>query len=64
MASLAENAKEKAQTVFYEFSDRDTVCELLFSTGTTGKEKGIAITKDGCKSMTDYLKKGIIEIDG
>ncbi|MBO5099654.1 MAG: aminopeptidase P family protein, partial [Clostridia bacterium] len=27
-------------------------------------EKGIAITKDGCKSMTDYLKKGIIEIDG
>ena len=27
-------------------------------------ENGIAITKDGCKSMTDYLKKGIIEIDG
>ena len=27
-------------------------------------EKGVAITKDGCKSMTDYLKKGIIEIDG
>ena len=27
-------------------------------------EKGIAVTKDGCKSMTDYLKKGIIEIDG
>ena len=26
-------------------------------------EKGIAITKDGCKSMTDYLKKGIIELD-
>lgn len=26
-------------------------------------EKGIAVTKDGCKSMTDYLKKGIIEID-
>lgn len=27
-------------------------------------EKGVAITKDGCHSMTDYLKKGIIEIDG
>ena len=27
-------------------------------------EKGIVVTKDGCKSMTDYLKKGIIEIDG
>ena len=27
-------------------------------------EKGIAVTKDGCTSMTDYLKKGIIEIDG
>ncbi len=26
-------------------------------------EKGVAITKDGCHSMTDYLKKGIIEID-
>ena len=27
-------------------------------------EKGIVVTKDGCKSMTDYLKKGIIEING
>ncbi len=26
-------------------------------------EKGIAITEDGCTSMTDYLKKGIIELD-
>ena len=26
-------------------------------------EKGIVVTKDGCHSMTDYLKKGIIEID-
>ncbi|MBE7044127.1 MAG: aminopeptidase P family protein [Ruminococcaceae bacterium] len=26
-------------------------------------EKGIVVTKDGCRSMTDYLKKGIIEID-
>ncbi len=26
-------------------------------------EKGIAITENGCKSMTDYLKKGIIELD-
>lgn len=26
-------------------------------------EKGIAVTKDGCESMTDYLKKGIIELD-
>ncbi len=25
-------------------------------------EKGVAITEDGCTSMTDYLKKGIIEI--
>lgn len=27
-------------------------------------EKGIVVTEDGCRSMTDYLKKGIIEIDG
>lgn len=26
-------------------------------------EKGIVITENGCRSMTDYLKKGIIEID-
>ncbi|MBP3605544.1 MAG: aminopeptidase P family protein [Clostridia bacterium] len=26
-------------------------------------EKGIAVTKDGCTSMTDYLNKGIIELD-
>ncbi len=26
-------------------------------------EKGIVVTKDGCKSMTDYLKKGLIELD-
>ena len=26
-------------------------------------EKGIAVTKNGCESMTDYLKKGIIELD-
>ena len=26
-------------------------------------EKGIAVTKDGCTSMTDYLKRGIVEID-
>ena len=26
-------------------------------------EKGVAITKDGCTSMTDYLNKGIIELD-
>ncbi len=26
-------------------------------------EKGIAVTEDGCASMTDYLKKGIIELD-
>ena len=26
-------------------------------------EKGIAVTKDGCECMTDYLKKGIIELD-
>ena len=26
-------------------------------------EKGVAIKKDGCQSYTDYLKKGIIELD-
>ncbi|NLB16586.1 MAG: aminopeptidase P family protein [Clostridiales bacterium] len=26
-------------------------------------EKGIAVTEDGCLAMTDYLKKGIIELD-
>lgn len=26
-------------------------------------EKGIVVTENGCRSMTDYLKKGLIEID-
>ena len=26
-------------------------------------EKGVAITKDGCESYTDFLKKGIIELE-
>lgn len=26
-------------------------------------EKGIAVKKDGCESYTDYLKKGIIELE-
>ncbi|MBQ7921700.1 MAG: aminopeptidase P family protein [Clostridia bacterium] len=26
-------------------------------------EKGVIITKDGCDSMSDYLKKGLIELD-
>ena len=26
-------------------------------------EKGIVVTETGCESMTDYLKKGIIELD-
>ncbi len=26
-------------------------------------EKGIVVTADGCRSMTDYLKRGIIELD-
>jgi Xaa-Pro aminopeptidase len=26
-------------------------------------EKGIVVTETGCEAMTDYLKKGIIELD-
>ncbi len=26
-------------------------------------EKGIAVTEDGCTSMTDYLDKGVVELD-
>lgn len=59
MASLAENAKEKAQTVSYGFSDRDTVCELLFSTGTTGKEKGIAITNGNNIALAENVMFGV-----
>ncbi len=59
MASLTENAKEKAQTVSYEFSDRDTVCELLFSTGTTGKEKGIAITNGNNIALAENVMYGV-----
>ncbi len=33
------------------------------STFGTRWEKGIVVTKDGCRAMTDYLKKGIIELN-
>lgn len=59
MASLAESAKEKAKTVSYEFFDRDTVCELLFSTGTTGKEKGIAITNGNNIALAENVMYGV-----
>ena len=26
-------------------------------------EKGVVITKDGCESMTDYLERGLVELD-
>ena len=26
-------------------------------------EKGVAVTKDGCTAMTNYLDKGLIELD-
>ena len=51
----------------YILQENMTFQEDTFISGPTFGcrwEKGIAITKDGCKSMTDYLKKGIIEIDG
>ncbi len=39
--------------------------DSFISGGTFGVrwEKGVAITKDGCTSMTDYLKRGLIELD-
>ncbi len=59
VASLVSSAKEKAQTFSYEFSDKDTVCELLFSTGTTGKEKGIAITNGNNIALAENVMYGV-----
>ena len=59
VASVVASAREKAQTFSYEFSDRDTICELLFSTGTTGKEKGIAITNGNNIALAENVMYGV-----
>lgn len=59
LSDFDENALEKPELAFYEFSDEDTVCELLFSTGTTGKEKGISITNGNNIALAENVMYGV-----
>ncbi len=50
----------------YELEENMTFQVDTFISGPTFGcrwEKGVAVTKDGCESYTDYLKKGIIELE-
>ncbi len=59
LSAFTESAKEKEELSSYEFSDEDTVCELLFSTGTTGKEKGISITNGNNIALAENVMYGV-----
>lgn len=43
----------------YTYPDRDDVCEILFSTGTTGKEKGIVITHKNDVALAENVIYGV-----
>lgn len=44
MSSFCEKAEDMSACTDYAFPEKDDISELLFSTGTTGKEKGIIIS--------------------
>lgn len=42
-----------------EFPEGDTVCEILFSTGTTGLEKGVVLTHDNDVALAENAIYGV-----
>lgn len=57
--ALKEIAEKQTETLSYEFTDSDTVCEILFSTGTTGKEKGIVLTNKNNIALAENVMYGV-----
>lgn len=56
---LAEGLDGVAPRVPDAFPDGDTVCEILFSTGTTGKEKGIVLTHANDIALAENVIHGV-----
>lgn len=56
---LFEQAEKAKEYTYNFFPEKDTVCELLFSTGTTGKEKGIIITNGNNIALAENVMFGV-----
>ncbi len=52
-------AKEGASLDKEELPERDAVAEILFSTGTTGKSKGIVISHDNNRAIAENIINGV-----
>ena len=55
---LFERAQKEKEHDLQSFPDRNSVCELLFSTGTTGKEKGIIIANRNNVALAENVMFG------
>ena len=58
-AQVAEEAAEYEKYIPAELPCKDEVCEILFSTGTTGKEKGIIITNKNNVALAENVMYGV-----
>lgn len=56
---LAELYSEAAEVAEYTLPEKDTVSEILFSTGTTGKEKGIILTHGNDIALAENVMYGV-----
>ena len=59
MNELFEKAKSKKEFEYTEFPGRNDICELLFSTGTTGKEKGIIVINENNLAIAENVIDGV-----
>ena len=57
--SLFEQARTAKEYGYNFFPEKNDICELLFSTGTTGKEKGIVITNGNNIALAENVMYGV-----
>lgn len=58
MAEYTNLVDEASVFEFREMPEKDDICELLFSTGTTGKEKGILISNGNNVAIAENVISG------
>ena len=58
-SELLESSKSEEPMLVGEFPSADSVSEILFSTGTTGKEKGIIITHSNDVALAGNVMHGV-----
>lgn len=56
---LFEKAKGEKEFEYSSFPKKDDICELLFSTGTTGKEKGIIVINENNIALAENVMNGV-----